>query len=123
VKDKGKDTTPELLVRRLVHALGYRYRLHVKSLPGTPDLVFPARRKIITVRGCFWHMHVRCGRCRIPTARRKYWLAKLTRNKLRDRKNRRRLHRQGWQVLTLWECQLQNTARLTQTLQRFLTEP
>ena len=68
-------------------------------------------------------MHARCGRCRIPAARRNYWLAKLTRNKLRDRKNRRRLQRQGWRVLTLWECQLQNPKRLTQKLQRFLTEP
>ena len=73
---KSKDTGPELLVRRLVHSLGYRYRLHVRSLPGTPDLVFARLRKIINVNGCFWHMHT-CNRCRVPSSRRGYWTAKM----------------------------------------------
>src|SRR5437879_2181572 len=81
---KSKDTTPEMIVRRLVHSLGYRYRLHDASLPGTPDLVFPRRRKIIIVNGCLWHYHA-CPRCRIPSARRSYWIAKLRRNAARDR--------------------------------------
>ncbi|MEX2169548.1 MAG: very short patch repair endonuclease [Pirellulales bacterium] len=101
---KSKDTSPELVVRRLVHSLGYRYRLHVRSLPGTPDLVFPRLRKIINVSGCFWHMHS-CGRCRIPTSRRRYWLAKLKRNAARDKRTAQALRRAGWQVLTVWECQ------------------
>jgi DNA mismatch endonuclease, patch repair protein len=101
---KSKNTSPELAVRRMVHRLGFRYRLHVRRLPGTPDLVFPRLKKIINVSGCFWHMHG-CGRCRIPTARRKYWLAKLQRNAARDRRNRLALRRAGWRVLTVWKCQ------------------
>jgi DNA mismatch endonuclease (patch repair protein) len=102
---KSKDTTPELLVRRLVHCLGYRYRLHVRSLPGSPDLVFPRLRKVINVNGCFWHMHS-CGRCRIPSSRRDYWIAKIQRNAARDKRTRRELRKLGWQVLVLWECQI-----------------
>jgi DNA mismatch endonuclease, patch repair protein len=102
---KSKDTTPELLVRRLVHSLGYRYRLHVRALPGTPDLVFPRLRKIINVNGCFWHLH-RCPKCRVPSSRRRYWNAKLKRNAARDRWTVRQLRRAGWCVMVLWECQI-----------------
>ena len=102
---KSKDTTPELLVRKLVHALGYRYRLHVRSLPGTPDLVFPRLRKIINVNGCFWHMH-RCARCRIPSARRDYWIAKMQRNAAREKRTCRQLREICWQVMVIWECQI-----------------
>jgi len=116
---RSKDTTPEMKVRRLVHALGYRYRLHVRTLPGTPDLVFPSRRKIINVSGCFWHMHG-CGGCRIPATRRTYWKAKLTRNKERDDCTRRALRRLGWKVLTVWECQTGDGQRLADRMTRFL---
>ena len=102
---KSRGTTPELLVRKLVHSLGYRYRLHVRSLPGTPDLVFPRLRKIINVNGCFWHMHD-CGRCRIPSSRRSYWIAKLRRNAARDKRTERELRRAGWRVMVIWECQI-----------------
>lgn len=102
---KSKDTTPELRIRRLVHSLGYRYRLQVRSLPGTPDLVFPRLRKIIDVNGCFWHMHS-CGRCRIPSSRRDYWIAKIERNAARDKRTRRELRKLGWEVLVIWECQI-----------------
>jgi len=102
---KSKDTTPELHIRRLVHSLGYRYRLHVRSLPGTPDLVFPRLRKIIDVNGCFWHMHG-CGRCRIPSSRRDYWVAKIGRNAARDKRTRRALRKLGWELLVIWECQI-----------------
>lgn len=101
---RAKDTTPEMVVRRLAHRLGYRHRLHVRSLPGTPDLVYPRLRKIIEVRGCFWHMHP-CGRCRIPATRRNYWLAKLRRNAQRDKAMLRKLRRDGWKVLVVWECE------------------
>jgi DNA mismatch endonuclease, patch repair protein len=119
---KGKDTAPELIVRRLVHAFGYRYRLHVRSLPGCPDLVLPRLRKVILVSGCFWHMHS-CGRCRIPATRRGYWVAKLERNVSRDGRNRRALRRAGWQVLVVWECQTiaARRERLRAKLQAFLT--
>ncbi|MCI0334161.1 MAG: very short patch repair endonuclease [Planctomycetes bacterium] len=121
---KSKDTSPELVVRRLVHSLGFRYRLHVRNLPGTPDLVFPRLRKVINVSGCFWHMH-HCGRCRIPTSRRRYWLAKLERNASRDKRTRRTLHRLGWSVLTVWECQTRSTEleRLRTRVARFLRSP
>ncbi len=116
---RSKDTTPELMVRRLVHRLGYRFRLHVKTLPGTPDIVLPRLRKIIEVRGCFWHGH-RCGRCRIPHTRRDYWLAKIARNRKRDVRSLRRLRREGWQVLVVWECQTSKLGKLTLLLERFL---
>jgi DNA mismatch endonuclease (patch repair protein) len=104
--------------KRLVHSLGYRYRLHVARLPGKPDLVFASRRKVINVSGCFWHMHG-CGRCRIPAVRRGYWLAKLTRNAERDRRVRRQLGRLGWRVCVIWECQVRR-ANLAERIVRFL---
>jgi DNA mismatch endonuclease (patch repair protein) len=94
-----------MAVRRLVHSLGYRYRLHVRSLPGTPDLAFPRLRKVINVSGCFWHMH-NCPRCRIPSSRRAYWLAKMRRNAARDKRTQRALRRSGWSVMVIWECQI-----------------
>jgi len=106
---KSEDTAPELAIRRLAHSLGYRYRLHVRSLPGTPDLVFPRLRKIINVNGCFWHMHG-CARCRVPSSRRAYWIAKRQRNAARDKRTLRALRRAGWQVMVIWECQI-NPAR------------
>lgn len=104
-----------------MHALGYRYRLHVRSLLGAPDLVFPRLRKVIFVSGCFWHMHT-CGRCRIPTARRKYWLAKLQRNAAGDRRVQRALRRAGWGVPVVWECQTfaAGRERLVRQIVRFL---
>jgi DNA mismatch endonuclease, patch repair protein len=116
---RGKGTRPEMAVRRMVHRMGYRYRLHMRSLPGTPDLVFPARRKVINVSGCFWHMHG-CGRCRIPRTRRAFWAAKLTRNKDRDRRTRRALRRVGWDVLVVWECRIRDAERLAARLKAFL---
>jgi DNA mismatch endonuclease (patch repair protein) len=106
---KSRDTSPELLVRRLIHSLGFRYRLHVRSLPGTPDLVFPSLRKIINVNGCFWHMHG-CGRCRVPSSRRAYWIAKLRRNASRDKRTEGILRRGGWRVMVIWECQISASA-------------
>jgi DNA mismatch endonuclease (patch repair protein) len=113
-----------MVVRRLVHALGFRYRLHVRAMPGAPDLVFPRLRKVIFVSGCFWHMHT-CGRCRIPAARRKYWLAKLERNAERDKRVQRALRRAGWGVLVVWECQTCGTARdaLSRRIAKFLRVP
>jgi len=117
---RGKDTKPEMIVRRLVHSLGYRYRLHVRSLPGCPDLVLHRHRKVIFVHGCFWHRHnCRYGRVR-PATRAKFWHDKLEGNKERDRKNRRRLRQQGWQVLTVWECQTKSPERLLTRISDFL---
>jgi DNA mismatch endonuclease, patch repair protein len=116
---RSKDTKPEWVVRRLLHRLGFRYRLHVESLPGTPDLIFPTRRKAIFVSGCFWHAH-KCGRRSLPKTRRAYWTMRLNRNMKRDQAARRDLKRLGWSVLTVWECQLKGTDQLTKRLVRFL---
>ena len=117
---KGKNTTPELLVRRLAHSLGYRFRLHRRDLPGKPDLVFPARRKAIFVHGCFWHGHDCARGARVPKQNRDYWVAKIERNHRRDEANLRALEAQGWQVMTLWECELKDEASLRARIVDFL---
>lgn len=114
---QGKGTKPELAVRSLVHRLGYRYRLHDERLPGKPDLVFPSRRKVILVHGCFWHQHS-CKNV-TPTSNIEFWEPKLRRNVLRDSDNSKALTRAGWKVLTVWECQI-TRANLTKRLTRFL---
>lgn len=119
-KIKGKGTRPEMLVRRLVHGMGFRYRLHVRSLPGCPDLVFPRHRKIIFVSGCFWHLHSCVNGCRLPKTRARFWREKLTGNKRRDARNVRALRRAGWSVLVVWECQTRQPERLARRVTRFL---
>lgn len=101
----SRDTKPELLIRKGLHALGFRYRLHVKDLPGKPDLVFPRYKSVIQVNGCFWHGHS-CPRCRMPSSNGEYWNRKVARNKERDAENRQLLLDDGWRVLTIWECAL-----------------
>ncbi|WP_263490445.1 very short patch repair endonuclease [Mesorhizobium sp. CA15] len=118
----GKDTKPELLVRRLAHGLGYRYRLHKTNLPGRPDLVFAAKKKVIFVHGCFWHMH-NASRCRIahqPKSNQAYWLPKLQRTALRDQTNQAALSALGWKVLTIWECETKTLAQVERRLIDFL---
>lgn len=117
---RSKNSRPELLVRKLVFALGYRYRLHAKDLPGHPDLVFRKLRKVIFVHGCFWHRHTACALARLPKSRVDFWVPKLEGNKRRDQRNRRALTKAGWKVLTVWECQLKNTGGLRTTIRRFL---
>ncbi|MBZ0272914.1 very short patch repair endonuclease [bacterium] len=117
---RAKDTKPEMLVRSLAHSLGYRYRLHARDLPGCPDLVFRRRRKVIFVNGCFWHRHARCALARLPKSRREFWVPKLEANKARDRRIRRALQRNGWKVLTIWECQIKDIEKLSRNLRRFL---
>ena len=116
---KSKDTAPELVVRRRLHRLGYRYRLHRKDLPGRPDIVFVARRKTIFVHGCFWHGHD-CSKGRLPKSRLDYWRPKLERNVAKDKANVGRLNSLGWQVLTVWQCELADLDRLTDRIERFL---
>jgi DNA mismatch endonuclease (patch repair protein) len=117
---RGKDTKPEMLVRRLVHAMGYRYRLHASDLPGHPDMVFPSRGKVIFVHGCFWHRHGACRNTRWPKSKLDFWRPKLQQNQRRDEINRRRLSRLGWRVLVVWECQLAKLPRLEARLSAFL---
>ena len=117
---KSKNTQPEMTVRRITHGMGYRYRLHRKDLPGKPDLVFPSRRKIIFVNGCFWHGHDCPRGARIPVTNRDYWRAKIERNKTRDIKARSALSNAGWDVLTIWECETGESAGLRKTIFKFL---
>lgn len=119
---KSKDTKPEMTVRRLVHRMGYRYRLHKKELPGRPDLVFGPRKKAIFVHGCFWHSHS-CKYGRLPTSNEDYWIPKLKRNQERDAENRAELNALGWSVLTLWECEIKDTASLIERITGFLDGP
>ena len=109
---KGKNTKPELVIRSGLHALGYRYRIHVKDLPGKPDLVFPKYKAVLFVHGCFWHGHDCPRGSRVPKANRDYWLAKVARNTARDQRNRTDLEAAGWQVETVWECQMKDRAAL-----------
>ncbi len=104
-KIRAKDTKPEMLVRRALYQMGFRYRLHVRKLPGCPDIVLRRHESIIQVKGCFWHGH-NCLKGRLPRSNRSYWLPKLKKNKSRDLKNERKLRRLGWHVRTLWECDL-----------------
>ena len=115
-------TKPEMIVRRIAHGLGYRFRLHRKDLPGKPDLVFVSRRKIVFVHGCFWHLHPKaaCLDARVPKSNQDYWRPKLERNVARDKQNRRALARMGWKVLIVWDCETKNEERIARRLQRFL---
>ena len=114
---RAENTKPELRFRKLLHRLGYRYRVHVASLPGTPDIVFPRRRKVIFIHGCFWHRH-RCKAGRsTPATRRSFWLKKLNENVSRDHRTLRELRRLGWSPFVAWECQLR-PARLESLLHR-----
>jgi DNA mismatch endonuclease, patch repair protein len=119
---RSKNTKPEMCVRRLVHSLGYRYRLHSTKLPGRPDLVFPRRRKVIFVHGCFWHRHADCLKATVPKTRTEFWEQKLDGNVARDRRIERMLNDDGWGVLILWQCELQGTERLSRRLHDFLGE-
>ena len=120
---KAQDTTPELVVRKLLFSLGYRYRLHKKDLPGKPDIVFPGRRKVVFVHGCFWHGH-QCKRGnRMPKTNREYWEPKLKRNKQRDKQHIKELRDKGWGVLVVWECEVKEREDLARRLTAFLGAP
>jgi DNA mismatch endonuclease Vsr len=118
---RAKDTKPEVAVRRMLHAMGYRFRLHRRELPGTPDIVLAARRSVIEVRGCFWHQHPGCPRARVPATRPDYWMPKLSANVARDARNCRLLRRSGWRVAVVWECQIgRDPGAVARRLRRFL---
>jgi DNA mismatch endonuclease (patch repair protein) len=119
---RGRDTKPELIVRKLTHALGYRFRLHRRDLPGTPDLVFPGRRKVIFVHGCFWHRHPGCRFAYEPKSRVDFWRAKFAGNSARDARVYEELKQAGWDVLTIWECETADSDQLKHTLKAFLDD-
>lgn len=116
---KSRDTKPELIVRKAVWGAGFRYRLHGSGLPGKPDLVLPALRTVIFVHGCYWHGHT-CQRGRIPGQNSSFWKAKFDANKARDRRNASKLRRQGWKVVTVWECSLATAPKRARTLGKLL---
>jgi DNA mismatch endonuclease (patch repair protein) len=119
---RSADTTPELIVRKLAHSLGFRYRLHKKELPGKPDLVFSGKRKVIFVHGCFWHGH-KCKRGnRLPKKNREYWTKKISTNMKRDKNQVEELNKAGWSVLTIWECETNDQDSLTHKIVEFLNE-
>lgn len=116
-----KNTSLEMTVRKLLTKRGYRYRLHRKDLPGTPDIVFPGRKKVIFVNGCFWHQHSECSRGRPPKSRSDYWVPKLARNVSNDAKNLSSLADLRWQTYVIWECQSKDILALDEALMRFLS--
>ena len=120
---RSKDTKPELVLRRLLHGLGYRYRLHRRDLPGTPDLAFPSRKAVIQVHGCFWHQHAGCPRAHAPRSRLDYWQPKLARNQARDLLAQERLSDLGWRCLTIWECELVDLDEVAAKTALFLDGP
>lgn len=120
---RKRDTKPELLVRSLIHRMGYRFRLYRRDLPGTPDLVFPSRRKVIFVHGCFWHQHGCKLGAKSPRSNRTYWIPKLARNVERDHKARAELARKGWGVLVIWECRTRAPEGLPGLISEFLNTP
>ena len=112
---QAKDTKPELTIRRLLFADGFRYRIHVKTLPGTPDLVLPKYRAVIFVHGCFWHGHDGCKYAKLPTTHVEFWRDKISKNKERDQRVRQELVSGGWRVLTIWTCSINNQAKVKET--------
>jgi len=120
-KVRGENTSPERLVRSLIHKMGYRFRLNVKDLPGKPDIVLKKHKKVIFVHGCFWHQHEGCPHAARPSSNTEYWNKKLDRNMLRDRENMHKLEYLGWNVLIVWECETRDREKLIDKLKGFLT--
>lgn len=119
---RNRNTSPEMQVRRALHSLGYRFRLHRKELPGTPDIVLPGHKKIILVHGCFWHGHAYCKRSKLPTNNANVWREKIQGNKHRDEKNVRLLRQLGWDVMIIWECETHDPLTLSARLSNFLAD-
>ena len=120
---RGRDTAPEMIVRRMIHGMGFRYRLHRRDLPGCPDIVLPRLRRAILVHGCFWHQHPGCVYATRPAPRPAFWAAKLKGNADRDKRVTRALRRLGWRILVVWECQTRDAPRLERRIRRFLGSP
>ena len=116
----GGDTKPEIVVRKLIHSMGFRFRLHVKNLPGKPDIVLPRHRKIIVVNGCFWHGHQDCSRSKRPVSNVEFWNAKIVGNIARDERNKAALMEMGWKVLVIWGCETKKPEQLVEKLRDFL---
>ena len=120
---KGKNTKPELTVRSLLHSMGYRYRVHVRGLPGKPDIYFSKRKKAVQISGCFWHGHEGCSRAKLPKTNRTFWRNKIGRNVERDKKNLEKLSKLGIETLVVWECEIRNGSDVKKRLKKFLGRP
>jgi DNA mismatch endonuclease, patch repair protein len=120
---RSKDTGPEMIVRRVLHRLGYRFRLHARELPGKPDIVFRRRRKAIQVYGCFWHRHAGCQDCSVPRSRQEYWLPKFAATVVRDERTIAELRTLGWEILVVWDCETRDLADIEMRLVGFLGAP
>ena len=120
---RSKDTSPEIILRSLLHRLGYRFRLHVKGLPGKPDIVLPKYKRVIFVHGCFWHLHKGCRDGTIPKTQHEKWKTKLERNVERDKSHIKQLRKMGWKPLVIWECELENRTEIVQNkISQFLSQ-
>ncbi len=117
---RSKHTKPELSVRRLLFSMGYRYQIHLRSVPGNPDIVFSRRKRAIFVHGCFWHRHKGCPNCRLPKSKLEFWKPKLEGNKKRDSKKQQELRRAGWEFLVIWECEVKDGESLAARLRSFM---
>lgn len=117
---RSKDSVPEVKLRSIVHKMGFRFRLHGKSLPGKPDLVFASRRAVIFMHGCFWHRHDTCRLARLPKSKLEFWRTKLNANRKRDKLHEKQLLKMGWRVLVVWECELERPEVVAKTVKRFL---
>ncbi|MDE2982790.1 MAG: DNA mismatch endonuclease Vsr [Gemmatimonadota bacterium] len=117
---RGRDTKPEMIVRRIAHGLGFRFRLYRKDLPGSPDLVFPKHRSVIMVHGCFWHRHPGCKYATSPKTRARFWEEKFEGNVVRDRRNEAALRELGWRVMVIWECETGDHGAVAERIVRFL---
>lgn len=118
---KSKDTKPEIVVRKLLHSMGYRFRLHREDLPGTPDIVLPKYKKVIFVHGCFWHGHEGCPRAKLPKTNMEFWGVKITKNMTRDAEAMKILSRTGWKSLVIWTCEIKDLEQLTKKIRDFLS--
>lgn len=123
-KITGKNTKPEIIIRKIAHSLGYRFRLHKKDLPGKPDIVFPKYKKVIFVNGCFWHGHKNCNRSKLPTTNKKFWKEKIEGNKKKDQSNYYQIKKIGWDYLIVWQCviKISNRNKLEKKIQKFLDQ-
>lgn len=117
---RSKDTKPEMMIRRLVYSMGYRYKLHSDALPGKPDLVFSSKKKVVFVHGCFWHGHNGCNKAQLPKSRTDFWQDKIENNVRRDKRVKRALNRKGWRYLIIWQCQINNLEKVKAKIYTFL---
>ena len=116
----GRDTKPEIIVRKTLYRMGYHYRINVRKLPGTPDIVLSKHKKVIFVHGCFWHGHQSCRKKALPKSSKAFWVQKIANNRERDKRVTRQLKRLGWQILTIWECRTKDLEKVKNALERFM---